>query len=141
MTTGSELSRTTRLFLTLTCVLLATATALGASGAHLLQERLPPDRMAVFLQGVQYQFFQALGLGLIAWLTHVFPLSRAVRIAGWAVVVGIVLFSGSIYATTAGAPRSIAIIAMFGGIAFQIAWLTLAVVTFPRSKRPGTPAT
>ena len=132
MSTGIELSRTTRVFLSLACLLIATATMLGASGAHLLQDRLAPDRFDVYRQAVQYQFYQAFGLVVIAGLTHVFPLSRAVRWAGWAVVAGILLFSGSIYLTTAGAPRSIAIIAMFGGIAFQVAWLTLAVITFPR---------
>ncbi len=135
MTNGIELSRPTRVFLSLACLLMATATMLGASGAHLLEDRLAPDRFAAFSQAVQYQFYQALGLFVIAWLTHALPLSRAVRLAGWAVVAGVLLFSGSIYATTAGAPRSIAIIAMFGGIAFQIAWLTLAVVTFPRRSR------
>jgi uncharacterized membrane protein YgdD (TMEM256/DUF423 family) len=134
MSTGIELSRPTRTFLSIACVLLATATALGATGAHLLQDRLPPDRFDVYLQAVQYQFYQALGLVVIAALTHVFPASRAVRLAGWAVVAGVLLFSGSIYLTTAGAPRSIAIIAMFGGIAFQLAWWTLAVVTFPRRR-------
>lgn len=126
------LSRTTRLFISVACVLLASATMLGATGAHLLQDRLAPDRFEVYLQAVQYQFYQALGLMVIAALTHALPASRAVRWAGWAVVAGILLFSGSIYLTTAGAPRSLAIIAMFGGIAFQLAWLTLAVVTFPR---------
>jgi len=134
MTERIELSRTTRLFLSIACILLATATMLGATGAHLLQDRLPADRLTVYLQAVQYQFYQSLGLMVIAALSHVFPMSRAVRWAGWAVVAGIGLFSGSIYLTTAGAPRSIGIIAMFGGIAFQFAWLTLAVVTFPRQE-------
>ncbi len=126
------LSRTTRIFLSIACVLVATATMLGATGAHLLQDRLAPDRFDVYRQAVQFQFYQALGLFVIAGLTHVLPASRAVRVAGWLVVAGIGFFSGSIYLTTAGAPRSIAIIAMLGGISFQIAWLTLAVVTFPR---------
>lgn len=134
MSNGIELSRTTRTFLCIACVLMATATALGATGAHLLQGRLPPDRFEVYVQAVQYQFYQALGLVVIAGLTHVFPGSRATRFAGWAVVAGILLFSGSIYLTTAGAPRSLAIIAMFGGIAFQLAWWTLAFVAFPRER-------
>jgi uncharacterized membrane protein YgdD (TMEM256/DUF423 family) len=134
MSPGIELSRSTRLFLSIACILLATATALGATGAHILQDRLTPDRLDVYRQAVQYQFYQALGLVVIAALTHVFPASRAVRFAGWAVVAGVFLFSGSIYLTTAGAPRSMAIVAMFGGIAFQLAWWTLAVVTFPRKR-------
>lgn len=50
---------------------------------------------------------------------------------GWLVVAGIALFSGSIYATTFGlAPPSMAFIAMFGGMAFQLAWFTLAFVVW-----------
>jgi uncharacterized membrane protein YgdD (TMEM256/DUF423 family) len=129
MNISPALSRHTRLFLCIACLLMATATMLGATGAHLLQTRLPADRYDIYLQAVQYQFYQALGLFVIAALGHVLPGSRAVRFAGWLVVVGVCLFSGTIYLTTAGAPRSIAIIAMFGGISFQVAWLTLAVVS------------
>lgn len=131
--------QTTRLFLGIGCLLMATATTLGATGAHFLQTRLPPDRFAVYEQAVLFQFLQALGLLAIAGLAHKLPESRAVKTAGWLVIAGIVLFSGSIYATTAGAPRSLAFIAMFGGFAFQLAWLTLAIVVlFGRAARAGS---
>ena len=130
------MNKTTRLFLGIAFVLMATATMLGATGAHFLQDRLTPDRLDVFEQAVLFQFLQALGLMAIAGMAHKLPESRAVKIAGWLVIIGIGFFSGSIYATTAGAPRSIAFIAMFGGWSFQVAWLTLAaVVLFGKSAR------
>lgn len=124
------MNSTTRLFLGLGFLLLATGTTLGATGAHFLETRITPERLAVYQQAVDFQFFQALGLLVIAGLAHKLPDSKLVKACGWLVVAGIVLFSGSIYATTFGAPRSLAIIAMFGGMAFQLAWFTLAIFTW-----------
>jgi len=130
------LARTPRIFLGIAFILLATATMLGATGAHFLADRLTPDRLEVFEQAVQFQFFQALGLIAIAGLAHKLPESRAIKVAGWLVIAGIGFFSGSIYATTAGAPRSIDFIAMVGGSSFQIAGLTMAaVVLFGKAAR------
>jgi uncharacterized membrane protein YgdD (TMEM256/DUF423 family) len=120
----------TRLFLGLGFLLLATGTTLGATGVHFLQDRITPDRLVVYQQAVDFQFFQALGLLAIAGLAHKLPESKLVRACGWLVIAGIALFSGSIYATTFGAPRSFAIIAMFGGMAFQLAWFTLAMLVW-----------
>jgi len=128
----------TRLFLGLAFLLLATGTTLGATGAHFLQDKLTPDRLAVYQQAVDFQFFQALGLIAIAGLAHKLPGSTLVKVCGWLVVAGIALFSGSIYATTFGfLPPRMAFIAMFGGFAFQIAWLSLALmVWFGKAARP-----
>ena len=131
------MNSTTRLFLGLGFLLLATGTTLGATGAHFLETRITPDRLAVYQQAVDFQFFQALGLIVIAGLAHKLPDSKLVKACGWLVVAGIALFSGSIYATTFGfIPPRMAFIAMFGGFAFQIAWLTLALlVWFGKSTR------
>ena len=87
--------------------------------------------MAVYMQAVDFQFFQALGLIAIAGLAHKLPESKMVKACGWLVVAGIAFFSGSIYGTTFGLlPQSMAFVAMFGGMAFQLAWLTLAILTW-----------
>lgn len=125
------MNATTRLFLGLGFLLLATGTTLGATGEHFLHDRLTPDRLDVYRQAVDFQFFQAIGLIAIAGLAHKLPESLLVRLCGWLVVAGIALFSGSIYATTFGLLQpSFAFIAMFGGFAFQLAWLTLALVVW-----------
>ena len=125
------MNATTRLFLGLGFLLLATGTTLGATGAHFLESSLAPDRMAVYMQAVDFQFFQALGLIAIAGLAHKLPESKLVKACGGLVIAGILLFSGSIYATTFGLlPPRMAFVAMFGGMAFQLAWLTLAIMTW-----------
>ena len=72
--------------------------ALGAFGAHGLQQRIPADRLAIFEIGVRYQMYHALALFGVAWLSERLPGSSLVIAAGWLFVAGIVIFSGSLYA-------------------------------------------
>ena len=54
------------------------------------------------------------------------PMDRVFLIAGVLFVVGIVLFSGSLYALSLGAPRWLGAITPFGGMSFLLGWLALA---------------
>ena len=106
-------------------ILLALAMALGAFGAHALKEQISPDRLHVYETAVMYHFFNALGL-LGIGLTLRFVGTPAVRWAAVLVLVGIVLFSGSLYALTFGAPRPFGIVTPFGGLALIAGWLCFA---------------
>ena len=106
-------------------ILLALAMVLGAFGAHALKEQISPDRLHVYETAVMYHFFNALGL-LGIGLTLRFVGTPAVRWAAVLVLVGIVLFSGSLYALTFGAPRPLGIVTPFGGLALIAGWLCFA---------------
>jgi uncharacterized membrane protein YgdD (TMEM256/DUF423 family) len=106
-------------------ILLALAMVLGAFGAHALKEQISPDRLHVYETAVMYHFFNALGL-LGIGLTLRFVGTRAVRWAAVLVLVGIVLFSGSLYALTFGAPRPFGIVTPFGGLALIAGWICFA---------------
>ena len=106
-------------------ILLALAMVLGAFGAHALKAELSPERLQVYETAVMYHFFNALGL-LGIGLTLRFVNSRAVRWAGVLVLIGIVLFSCSLYALTFGAPRLIGIVTPFGGLALIAGWICYA---------------
>jgi len=106
-------------------ILLALAMVLGAFGAHALKAELSPERLQVYETAVMYHFFNALGL-LGIGLTLRFVNSRAVRWAGVLVLIGIVLFSCSLYALTFGAPRPIGIVTPFGGLALIAGWICFA---------------
>ena len=69
---------------------------LGAFGAHSLKSLLSVERLATFEIGVRYQMYHAIALVLVALLGPYFP-KRSLKIAGWLFIVGIVLFSGSLY--------------------------------------------
>jgi uncharacterized membrane protein YgdD (TMEM256/DUF423 family) len=76
---------------------------------------------------VQFQFFH--GLGIVA-ITLVGLAGRAGKIratAAWLMLAGTLLFCGSIYARSLGAPPGIVAVAPYGGVAFMVAWLAFAV--------------
>jgi uncharacterized membrane protein YgdD (TMEM256/DUF423 family) len=102
-------------FMTAGALLMLAAVILGAFGAHALQSMLTPKQLASYATGVTYQQLHAIGLviiGILARVTHPSPwLARAAILF----VVGIALFSGSIYAMTFGAPRWLGMVAPIGG--------------------------
>mgnify|MGYP001608610100 CR=1 FL=1 len=71
------------------------AVAAGAFGAHALKARLPADRLAIFEVAARYHMFHALGLLAVAWLVD--RGAPGATAAGWSMLLGIVLFSGSLY--------------------------------------------
>lgn len=110
----------------LAALLVAAGTALGAFGTHALKPVLPPARFESFQTGVSYQLFHSLGLLGLGLLRQRYPQSGALRTAAGLVVVGIALFSGSIYAMTFGAPRWLGMVAPIGGASLIAAWLVFA---------------
>lgn len=97
--------------------------AAGAFGAHALRERLEPRMLEVFETGVRYHLIHALGLFAVAFVASQ---QRPATLAGASMVVGILLFSGSLYALALSGVRTLGIITPFGGVAFLVAWGSLA---------------
>jgi uncharacterized membrane protein YgdD (TMEM256/DUF423 family) len=110
-------------------LLLAAATVLGALGAHALQARLAPDRLQVFETAVRYHFYHSLGLLAIGLAARAAE-PGLTRWAAWLVIAGVVLFSGSLYALTFGAPRAVGVVTPLGGVALIAGWLVFAVAAF-----------
>ena len=106
-------------------ILLALATVFGAFGAHALKAQLSPDGLQVYETAVRYHFFNALGLIGIG-LTLRFVDAPAVRWAAVLVLIGVILFSGSLYALTFGAPRPFGVVTPFGGLALIAGWICFA---------------
>jgi uncharacterized membrane protein YgdD (TMEM256/DUF423 family) len=114
-----------RLFLLLGSVAALLGVLLGAFGAHALRDRLSPEMLAIFETGVRYHFYHALGLLGVAYAAGRWP-GAAVGAAGWLVVAGMVLFSGSLYLLSATGQRWFGAITPFGGAAFIAGWAFLA---------------
>jgi uncharacterized membrane protein YgdD (TMEM256/DUF423 family) len=111
--------------LALAGLLLALATIFGAFGAHALRASLPADRLEVYETAVRYHFFNALGLlGIGLALRSVDAL--LLRWSAGLVLTGVVLFSGSLYALTFGAPRALGVVTPVGGLALIAGWLAFA---------------
>ena len=100
---------------------------LGAFGAHALQQVLTVKQLASYQTGVLYQQLHSLALILVGIIALVTPASRWLPRAAVLFGVGIIFFSGSIYAMTFGAPRWFGMVAPVGGVSFMLAWLSLAL--------------
>ena len=101
--------------------------ALGAFGAHALRSRVDANLLAVYQTGIQYHLVHALGVILIGVLVQVAPDSRWLRIAGWTMVVGVIVFSGSLYTLSLTGVRAFGALTPLGGVALLAAWLMLAL--------------
>jgi uncharacterized membrane protein YgdD (TMEM256/DUF423 family) len=122
-----------RRLLVIAGVSLALATALGAFGTHALESRLPLERMRSYETAVSYQFFHSLGLLGIALLLRD-SAQRGLVIAAWMLAVGMLLFSGSIYALTFGAPRWVVALAPVGGASLMAEWVVFAIAMANRAR-------
>ncbi|GAA4876680.1 DUF423 domain-containing protein [Ferrimonas pelagia] len=106
------------------------ATGLGAYGAHGLPGKIAPQLLASFETAVQYQFFHALALLAVAVALLVRPGQRLLKIAGLCFVVGMLGFSGSIYALVLLGNTFFGPITPMGGLILMIGWLLLMVAAW-----------
>lgn len=104
------------------------AVALGAFGAHGLKSRVSADMLTVWQTGVQYHMFHALGLILLGLLIYLLPQVGQLRISGWLLFSGVVLFSGSLYAMVLSGVRALGMVTPIGGITFLLGWLLMAFI-------------
>lgn len=116
-----------RLFLLVAALGGFVGVALGAFGAHALQRRVTPERLVTFETGVRYLFVHALALGLVVAVRTWAPDTAASAIAGIAFIVGIVLFSGSLFLLVWLDRPRLGAITPIGGVALLIGWAALAV--------------
>lgn len=114
-----------KLFLVLGSINAALAVALGAFAAHALKTRLSETDMGIFHTANQYHFYHALGLLITGIIMSSFPSSALIKISGWVMFAGIILFSGSLYCLVLTQQRWLGAVTPFGGTAFIIAWLSL----------------
>lgn len=109
-------------------ILMALGVALGAFGAHGLKDRLDAYSLSVYEKAVFYHFIHALGILIAASLARSNAISPAgMARVGWLLLIGIVLFSGSLYALAISGVRILGAITPLGGLAFIAAWVVLAV--------------
>ena len=106
------------------------AVALGAFGAHGLKDRLGPDMLAVYQTAVQYHFYHTLALMGVAILLHMGFQHAALKVAVWLFTLGIVIFSGSLYALAMSEVRVLGAITPIGGLLFMGGWISLAVAAW-----------
>jgi uncharacterized membrane protein YgdD (TMEM256/DUF423 family) len=115
-----------KLLLAVAAALGLVGVAAGAFGAHALRGRLAADMLSAFQTGVMYHLLHAVALTAIAALAARGP-SATLTAAGWLMIAGIALFSGSLYALALTGVRPIGAITPIGGLCLLAAWLCLLI--------------
>jgi uncharacterized membrane protein YgdD (TMEM256/DUF423 family) len=124
-------------FLVIAALLGALSVTLGAFAAHGLKKVVPPETVATFETGVRYQFYHTFALLFIGLMMERMQ-SQWLTWAGYAFIIGIILFSGSLYlltalkATSAVGIKGIGIITPFGGLFFIAGWLLMLTAIIKR---------
>lgn len=105
------------------------AVAFGAFGAHALKEKLSEKYLAIWETAVQYQMYHAIGLIVIGILmsTNIIGNVSQLSWAGYLMLMGIVIFSGSLYVLSLSGIGILGAITPIGGVAFLAAWLLVIV--------------
>ena len=119
-----------RLFITLAASSGLLAVALGAFGAHALKSRLDEYALGVYQTAVDYHFNHSLALLAVGLVCLWYPQSNLLRLSGSAFIVGIVVFSGSLYALAFTGHKWLGAITPLGGLALMLGWGALAVASW-----------
>ena len=112
-------------FLALGSILAGLGVAAGAFGAHALKDILDPPMLQVFETATRYVMYHAFGLCIVSWAIDRYPEQRLEK-SGWLFLIGILLFSGSLYVVSLAGIRWMGAVTPIGGLAFMIGWLLLA---------------
>jgi uncharacterized membrane protein YgdD (TMEM256/DUF423 family) len=116
-----------RIYIAIGALSLTAAAMLSAYGFHGLSDVLSAQKLASWAWAVDMQYYHSLGLILVGILGRQLGQPILLRIAGALMIIGMLVFSGLIYAESLGAPEAIGEIVPMGGTAFMLAWLAVAV--------------
>ncbi|MTJ48621.1 DUF423 domain-containing protein [Dolichospermum sp. UHCC 0259] len=118
----------TQFFLTIAAIFGGLSVAGGAFGAHALREKITERALEIFDTGARYQMYHALALLLVAILiSRLESPPTTLLVSGWLFIIGVVIFSGSLYALSLTGIRSLGAVAPLGGLALMLGWAALAV--------------
>ena len=107
----------------------AFAVLAGAYGAHIIGGNQLNPTLITMQKAVRYQMYHAFALVIVALLARNIEL-KMVEISGWLFLIGIILFSGSLYIIVFTGIQWIEFLTPIGGFAFTFGWLGLMYVGF-----------
>ena len=119
-------------YLTTAFILAAVTVALGAFGAHKLEGAVTEKAVKTFETAVRYQFYHVIALAIAGMLYKSYR-NKWIRTAGLFFMLGIFLFSGSLYLLTVSMAiesadfKWVGPITPIGGVFFILGWIYLAV--------------
>lgn len=117
---------TARLCIAIASILGGLSVAGGAFGAHALKDQLTEKALATFELGTRYQMYHSLVLLLVGLLWLQLPNNGWLGYASWSFIIGILIFSGSLYGLSLSGIKILGAITPLGGLALIIGWGLLA---------------
>ncbi len=118
----------TQIFFTIAAIFGGFSVAAGAFGAHALREKVSERMLEIFDTGARYQMYHALALLLVAILiSRLETPPTTLFISGWLFIIGVTIFSGSLYLLSLTGIKSLGAIAPLGGLSLMAGWAALAV--------------
>lgn len=113
----------------------ALAVAMGAFGAHVLKGRLDAYGQSIYSKAVLYQMFHCMGLFVVAILSTIHAEKEKIKnihLAGFSFLLGIILFSGSLYVLSITGQHWLGMITPFGGLSFLSGWFFIMRYSWTR---------
>jgi len=117
----------TKYFLIIASFMMALGISIGAFGAHGLEPYLSEYGITIYNKGVDYWFYNSLGLFGIAFMTYLVPTSSKIVKGFYFVLIGILIFSGSLYALALTEIKILGAITPIGGSLMIIGWILCIV--------------
>ena len=120
----------TNIFFSIGAMFAAVSVAFGAFAAHGAAKFMTPDQLTWMEKAARYNMYHALALLAVAWaLTQWNQQAGLLNTAGWSFIIGILLFSGSLYVMSFSRLR-LGYITPAGGVAFILGWILLAIAAW-----------
>ncbi len=120
-----------RIFMIIGSIFAGLGVAGGAFASHALKDRLSDRALDIFETGIKYQMYHSLALLLVALLlTRLENTPSSLLGAGYGFLVGILIFSGSLYALSLTGIKWLGAITPIGGVAFLIGWGSLVITAW-----------
>jgi uncharacterized membrane protein YgdD (TMEM256/DUF423 family) len=116
-----------KLFIIIGAINAFLSVALGAFGAHGLEGKLEPKYIDIWEKAVKYQMFHATGLFIVGILLGKYPASSLLTWSGWLMLIGIILFAGSLYVLAVTQISILGAITPLGGVSFLVAWILIII--------------
>ena len=115
-----------KIFFAIASFMMALGIGFGAFGAHALKTLLNEYMLEVYKTGVQYQFYNTLGLFAASFIYALKPNSKKILISLWLIIIGMIIFSFSLYFLAILNMPILGAVTPIGGTLLIIAWLTLS---------------
>ena len=120
-----KLNSRIKIFFAIASFMMALSVSFGAFGAHALKSVLNEYMLEVYKTGVQYQFYNTLGLFAASFIYYLKPDSKKVYLSLWLILLGMCIFSFSLYLLTILSMPILGAITPIGGSLLIIGWLLL----------------